>query len=481
MRKKFFHLPTKYAYLYFFIPIALSIIVSTDYDNDIWFLLNQGRYVVTQGIPYIEPFTIHEGLDFVMQQHLAATIFYEVYHLLGAFGLSLLLIGVNLLILFFLYKIALVMSDNRKPLSIFFAVGVNILLLMNFIRTRPQIFTYLLLCILLYLLEKYQKEGKIKYLFLLPLLSLLEINLHASMWLMLLLFMLPYIVENTVSYFRSPQKIRVKVTPLWISLLFMIVFAFVNPYGLDAITYIFTSYGNNEINHLIFEMQYPDITTNAGMIVYGAILLVFLTYMFLKKPKLKIRHFCLLLGTTYLALTSYKSFAFFILGGIFPLVAYLKEYFSKKQPLTLNSPLYRKALLLLSIITILPSFFLSYHLTNPLEKVFDYLDDCSEEVVLYTGFMEGGYSEYRGIKSYIDPRAEVFLKANNHQKDIFQEYYALQATGQLTPEEFLKRYSFTHLLVNQKDDLYPYLQSHPQNYSLVFEDKNYKLYQTNKE
>ena len=95
--------------------------------------------------------------------------------------------------------------------------------------------------------------------------------------------------------------------------------------------------------------------------------------------------------------------------------------------------------------------------------------------------MEGGYSEYRGIKSYIDPRAEVFLKANNHQKDIFQEYYALQATGQLTPEEFLKRYSFTHLLVNQKDDLYPYLQSHPQNYSLVFEDKNYKLYQTNKE
>ena len=481
MKKKFFSLPTKYAYLYLFIPIALSIIVSTSYDNDIWFLLNQGRYVVTHGIPYIEPFTIHEGLDFVMQQHLAATIFYEAYHLLGGFGLSLVVIIINLLILFFLYKTALIMSDNRKALSVFFAIGVDILLLMNFIRTRPQIFTYLLLCILLYLLEKYQKEGKVKYLLPLPILSLLEINLHASMWFMLLLFILPYIVENTISYFQKTKKSKVKVTPLWISVLFMIVFALINPYGIDAIRYIFTSYGNEEINYLIFEMQYPDITTNAGMIVYGCILLVFLCYMFFKKPKIKIRHFCLLLGTTYLALTTYKSLAFFIIGGVFPLVAYLKEYFSpKEKPLSLREPVYRKTIILLSIITLLPIFGLSFQLTNPLEKIFDYLENYPEEIVLYTGFMEGGYSEYRGIKPYIDPRAEVFLKANNHQKDIFKEYYTLQ-TGRLDPGEFLKRYPFTHLLVSEKDDLYPYLQSHPQNYTLVFEDKHYQLYQTNKE
>lgn len=481
MKKKFFSLPTKYAYLYFFIPFAVSIIVSTSYDNDIWFLLNQGRYVVTHGIPYIEPFTIHEGLDFVMQQHLAATIFYEVYHWLGGFGLSLLVIIINLLILFFLYKTALVMSDNRKPLSIFFAIGVDILLLMNFIRTRPQIFTYLLLCILLYFLEKYQKEGKVKYLLPLPILSLLEINLHASMWFMLLLFILPYIVENTFFYFQMGKKSKIKVIPLWISVFFMIIFALINPYGLDAIFYIFTSYGNEEINQLIFEMQYPNITTNAGIIVYGCILLVFLCYMFFKKPKIKIRHFCLLLGTAYLALTTYKSLAFFLIGGVFPLVAYLKEYFSYQQnPLSLYKPPCRKVSLFLSVVAILPSFSLSFQLTNPLEKIFDYLDAYPEEVVLYTGFMEGGYSEYRGIKAYIDPRAEVFLKVNNHQKDIFREYFALQ-TGQLDPEEFLNRYSFTHLLVNKKDDLSPYLQSHPQNYTLVLEDKYYQLYQINKE
>ena len=261
----------------------------------------------------------------------------------------------------------------------------------------------------------------------------------------------------------------------------MIVFALINPYGIDAIRYIFTSYGNEEINHLIFEMQYPDITTNAGMIVYGCILLVFLCYMFFKKPKIKIRHFCLLLGTTYLAFTTYKSLAFFIIGGVFPLVAYLKEYFSpKEKPLSLREPVYRKTIILLSIITLLPIFGLSFQLTNPLEKIFDYLENYPEEIVLYTGFMEGGYSEYRGIKPYIDPRAEVFLKANNHQKDIFKEYYTLQ-TGRLDPGEFLKRYPFTHLLVSEKDDLYPYLQSHPQNYTLVFEDKHYQLYQTNKE
>ena len=148
MRKKFFHLPTKYAYLYFFIPITLSVIVSTNYDNDIWFLLNQGRYIFVHGFPHVDPFTIHENLSLVVQQWLSATIFYGAFRLFGEIGLSLLMIGVNLLILYFLYKIALVISENRKKLALFFTILVDVLLLMNFIQTRPQIFTYLILLML---------------------------------------------------------------------------------------------------------------------------------------------------------------------------------------------------------------------------------------------------------------------------------------------------------------------------------------------
>ena len=36
-----------------FIPATL--------DNDVWFILNHGRYIMEHGFTNIEPFTVHEG------------------------------------------------------------------------------------------------------------------------------------------------------------------------------------------------------------------------------------------------------------------------------------------------------------------------------------------------------------------------------------------------------------------------------------
>lgn len=56
-------------------------------NNDLWFLLNSGRYVLQHGIPTIEPFTLHQNFSFVMQQWLTAGIFWVVYSKLGAVGI----------------------------------------------------------------------------------------------------------------------------------------------------------------------------------------------------------------------------------------------------------------------------------------------------------------------------------------------------------------------------------------------------------
>ena len=44
-------------------------------NNDLWFLLASGKYVLERGIPHIEPLTLHEGLSFVVQQWLTSVIF----------------------------------------------------------------------------------------------------------------------------------------------------------------------------------------------------------------------------------------------------------------------------------------------------------------------------------------------------------------------------------------------------------------------
>ena len=79
----------------------------------------------------------------------------------------------------------------------------------------------------------------------------------------------------------------------------------------------------------------------------------------------------------------------------------------------------------------------------------------------------GGYAEYRGFRCYIDSRAEVFLKANNHKEDILQEwvdYYNKRTTVQ----QFLDKYKFDYLIIYSDND--PLFNSSDNSYKLLFED-----------
>ena len=97
-----------------------------------------------------------------------------------------------------------------------------------------------------------------------------------------------------------------------------------------------------------------------------------------------------------------------------------------------------------------------------------------EEVVLYTGYNDGGLAEFRGIASYIDPRAEVFVKKNNKKEDVMNEYYQLQ-TGIQYYKSFLNKYGFTHIIVKEDDILNAYLP-YDADYEQVYSNEDYSLY-----
>ena len=94
-------------------------------------------------------------------------------------------------------------------------------------------------------------------------------------------------------------------------------------------------------------------------------------------------------------------------------------------------------------------------------------EDAQASPTVWTNYDNGDYAEFKGLRPYIDTRAEVYLKANNHQKDILQEYYDLE-TASISYREFLSRYSFDYILTVKKDILYTYLKE-DQNYELILE------------
>ena len=471
MKKNKTKISKKMLFLYFNIPLLLVLAFRVNY-NDIWFLLNHGRYVLNNGFPLIEPFTIHENFAFVMQQWLSSVIFYLSYSILGKYGLLILTLLVTGYIIFISYKLCMLLSDKRHTLSVILTTVMTTLLAFYFITSRPHIFTFAILITEIYLLEKYIREKDNKYLYGLPILSLLQINLHASMFFMLFAFLLPYLIDSFHYKIGSLESEVYKKKSLFIVSIIMLFTGLINPYGIDGLTYIFRSFGNSYINELVNEMFPLVITDLVGKVCLFIIFIIVCIYIFYRKSKIKPRYFYILVGTIYLTFTAYKGLAYLLIGGILPLADYLKLSFKKDDETVksykciFNSSVL--AVIFLLIIVGTDSFVFTYRYKEGIDYLLE--REKASDITLYTRYNDGGYPEWSGIKCYIDPRAEVFLKKNNKREDVIEEYYLLQ-NGELNIEEFLEKYKFSHLLITENDYMYDKINN-IDNYELIYQNKS---------
>ena len=514
-------------------------------DNDVWFILNSGRYVLANGIPVTEPFTIHEGLHFVMQQWLTDVIYWEIYRYAGTGGLLAMLHIVAIALIYAYYRLAKLVSRGNEHTAIVLSMFMGVFVCLSFIRTRPQILSSLIFILEILCLESYLQTRKKKYILLMPLLSLLLINLHAAMWPMLLVFLLPYLAETLVQkklprQFAAEQVLEKKTFLLAAGLILLA--GFINPYGWEAMTYVFRSYGYEDINMLVGEMHPLTIQMIVGKIYYGIFFIIFVLY---ARNSLPVRYVLLTAGTMYMTLTAVRSAFLFAAVGTIPAAFIYRQWKGLQDSkdaeqqkknrrmrsillglltVTLiliiykrhaeiyegiaqihagclylilsgfvmallaefyhwNKLLFKQHLKRVSCIFIVCSlvggiFFLlgnkiqTFQERKPIEAAVECLlwQDDAANTQLWTNYNNGGYAEFMGIKCYIDPRAEVFLKKNNQQKDIFHEYISLEK-GKLYYKEFIDRYHFTYYLTEDSDIFYTYLANDP-DYQIVYEDES---------
>lgn len=450
-------------------------------DNDIWFLLNSGRYVLANGIPHVEPFTIHQGWNFVMQQWLSGVIFWLTYNSFGEIGLRFLVMAFYILIIFFAYRLCMKISEENFIVSYATCFAVSILLI-PFMTERPFIFSNLILLAEIYALESYLLHKDRKYLYVLPFLSVSLVNLHAAMWPLLFIILVPYLIDS----FRFKLGILAgqgyEKKGILLTALFMLAAGFINPYGIDGMSYVFKSYGYPEINAIVREMQAANINSTFGLMIFPTFFLQFMVYCYciFKKGKMSIRYILLTMGTAYMALSSIRNLSIFAICGLLPIAFFLKDY--KIKGFGKETPRFRKFLIALLIVTILVGGGQYIRKSDngteydELNATIDYILKNAEvqEVVLYTGYNDGGLAEFRGIPSYIDPRAEVFVKKNNKKEDVMKEYYQLKM-GMLYYKSFLNKYVFTHIVVKEDDILNTYLP-YDGDYEKTYSNGDYSLY-----
>lgn len=505
-------------------------------DNDGWFLLNCGRYVVETGtIPHTEFATMHEGLDYVMQQWLTAVIFWEIYSKFGADALIALAWLVGFILMFVYYRLCVYVSDGNRKISAIMSFAVSIVVSYTFLPTRPYIFSTLILVIEIFLLEKFVRERKFWTLCALPILAVILVNLHAAIFPMSIIVLLLYLAQSLYAKFKSARESELPLKPLIFAAVAIFLAGFINPYGWDAMTYTFNSY-NMELLGMIGEMKPANVGQWAswGLLIFSGLLVAAHC-----KKNLPLRYSLLSFGLMILAFQSYRNVFLFLMLATVPLAFAAKDwhpfdkYFNFRHrlfvPLLLicipelykllemaeNSiwELYLPMKLtfgaaiiclicfvffyrregklfgeeifilrrkpLIALATIQAIFYFSWmHYTEPAPKYEGYkpaLDfllskNRAEDIILWTSFKNGAYTEFRGVKNYMDPRPEIFAIENNHKKDVAREYFAL-VKGELDYEEFFSRYNFTHIFITKtpRDSILYHLLSKDKNYRLVFE------------
>lgn len=461
-------LKRKDACLYFILPLFFFFFIRINVFDDIYFLLSHGKYILNNGFPYKEILSMHSNYDFVMQQWLSSVIYYVIFNLFKEVGLYIFLFIINGFITFLVYKLCLIISDNRKYISCFISSIIMILLEMNFIVYRPQVFSYIIFLILVIILELY-KNSKRDYLLFIPILSVLLVNLHGAVFPIYFILMLPYLAN----YIIIGDK---KFIKLFIIFIISFICLFINPYGIDMIKYAFNSYGIKLFNIGIDEMKHFSFTGDFGVVMISylsSILFGIGSYFIIKTKKFDISSLLLFIGTFIMCLMNIRNFALFLLFGFSSIVNYINIYDD-------NSYINIKRYLIIYSVLIIGLFGFSFYNKNYLlfsknnnYGVVNYLNkNTNKDISIYTGFDDGSYISYFGYKTYIDGRAEVFLKKNNHVFDLFNEYYYFSNYGK-NRDMFINKYKFDYYVVSIKDkELINYLSNNDiLLYNVVYKDK----------
>lgn len=481
LNKKLYHFLGEHLWLWitlFSLMITYFVLSIQCMDNDGWFILANGRYILEHGIPYKNPFTWMEGLDVVLQQWAYSVVVYSIYQWFEVPGIFLFccLLHVACMILF--CKIAkLKQVDIKTALvlsSVMFLIGSG------FLSIRPTFITVLLLLWQVYVLEQYRQDKKAWKLWQLILISLLEINFHAAIWPFHFVMLLPYLVPPIENIFVQFKPKDYSIKPFLIVIPMMAAAGFLNPYGIDGIKYVFLSYGKELKDAGIVELAAPSFQDSG--LAFLLLLAVILCWVVLhREEKINAPFFYVLCGTAIMGTMHLRN----LIYAYFGILLFLCEVVRKNKQ-TIKNMIYGNLVFAIFLGSIAFSWVgisgkvLDYKQNDDVYspvKAIAYLDEHEKKAVkVFTEFNNGAYFEWSGYRCFVDPRPELYFKKLNHKADVFQEYQTLMKTS--NPEKidaFFDKYQCDYACITKGTSLHLYL-SIQKNWEKVVNSKEYILF-----
>jgi hypothetical protein len=296
-------------------------------DPDLWWHLRTGQLIVETGhVPHSDPFSFtRAGHAWVSHEWLSEVVFYELWKHGGAAALIVFSAIITTAGFMLLYLRCLLYGAKQHWAAAATVLGA--LASAPSWGVRPQMFTFTLASLLLFLLESGSKlEGgnkkdRPRLLFWIPPLFLLWLNLHAGFALglaLLFAYGVGLIMETATG--NTPwQQARPIVLPILLLLLACLALVPLNPSGAQLYRYPFDTLRSPGMRSFIVEWFSPDFHEW----LYRPFLLVWLlllTALASSRSRPKGRVIVLLLLTSFAALDAVRHIPIFVLVAI-PVIA----------------------------------------------------------------------------------------------------------------------------------------------------------------
>ena len=486
----------KKTYICFVICLILLTfgVVHKTFENDTFFTIATGNYIMENGVNDDEPFTIHDNLKFVKLRWAFDIVIANIYKFFGFSGIYLFVLIVSIGIAITLFTI---FSKNKFNKVVSLAVVCfTMVFCSNYLRGRAQIISYLLFILEFYFIEKLVKNNNKKDSICLVIISYLILCFHSSVWLVYFLIYIPFIVEHILVKLKVNKVLKLKklvieehnIKLLLITMGCAILTGFLTPLGLSPFTYMFKVMGGIS-KQIIVELQPLTLVGAVPLIVFGVIALISAIF---PKTKVKIIDIFIIFGFTCMSIMAERNLyiGLFVMSFSYAriITSFVNEYDKNKildkiENVINNSIIGKVIVIMLFLALTSITYSQIYKEQYVSEKSFpvqasEYIKENLDLSTLrmFTGFNFGSYVEFKGIPAFLDSRSEIYTKEFNNVT-ILEDYANCALLYNTSLDSVIEKYNLNYVLTysNKHYNLWG-------KYKLVkeFDDGNFCLYKVEK-
>lgn len=507
-------------------------------QNDTFYTIKIGEYILNNGITMHDPFSWH-NISYTFPHWAYDVMIYLIYSIGGQLGIYLSTIIMAAILGLVIYFSGVKFTKN-KPISFVLTIA-GMFLLQGYIAARAQLFTFILFALESLLIERLLETNKKRYGFGLFVIAVLLANFHVAVFPFYFIVFLPYIAEYIIAWLanldkklvtkkidkstkklelnkdekkqkalekrleelerkqeniqkrenKEPYKIKItyrKSTKLLIIVMIIAVFAgLITPLGDVPYTYLVkTMQGNSTQNiseHLPLTL-FNDIN-------FACVLIFFLAILMFTDTKIRLCDLFMLGGLTVLTFMSRRQESMFVILCIPIFNRLVTDFLNKYDKTGIEKLTKMMTSLCGTIITVGLVIIISLMSFNnkigapyidetkyPVEATEWILNNLNlEDMKLYNEYNFGSYLLFKGVPVFIDSRCDLYMPEFNEGVDVFNDFLTISGLKTKNLEGLFNKYGFTHFITYSNSKLTIYLEAKPEEFKKIYADDNFCIYE----